>query len=97
MASFKSYCRHQGHIEGAERGLSSCTALLPAFFAWSFCRGIEIFDAAFFNIPDQEREGWLQQLVYSTEDLLAVLYSCRLCCTMSSSFSALRGGERDGS
>eukprot|EP00439_Symbiodinium_sp_Y106_P055127 s1840_g7.t1 len=49
MASFKSYCRHQGHIEG-----------------------IEIFDAAFFNIPDQEREGWLQQLVYSTEDLLAV-------------------------
>lgn len=34
MASFKSYCRHQGHIEG-----------------------IEIFDAAFFNIPDQEVRG----------------------------------------
>ena len=34
MASSKSYCRHQGHIEG-----------------------IEIFDAAFFNIPEQDVRG----------------------------------------
>ncbi|CAL1146786.1 unnamed protein product, partial [Cladocopium goreaui] len=34
MASFKSYCRHQGHIEG-----------------------IEIFDAGFFNIPEQDVRG----------------------------------------
>ena len=52
MASFKSYCRHQGHIEGQLEWLvsafsASCASLLP--------RGIEIFDAAFFNIPDQAR------------------------------------------
>ncbi|CAK9088204.1 Phenolphthiocerol/phthiocerol polyketide synthase subunit C ((Phenol)carboxyphthiodiolenone synthase subunit D) (Beta-ketoacyl-acyl-carrier-protein synthase I) (Phthiocerol synthesis polyketide synthase type I PpsD) [Durusdinium trenchii] len=34
MSSFKSYCRHQGHIEG-----------------------IEIFDASFFNIMEQEVRG----------------------------------------
>eukprot|EP00931_Biecheleriopsis_adriatica_P065267 TRINITY_DN39857_c0_g1_i1.p1 TRINITY_DN39857_c0_g1~~TRINITY_DN39857_c0_g1_i1.p1 ORF type:complete len:972 (-),score=235.25 TRINITY_DN39857_c0_g1_i1:28-2943(-) len=34
ISSFKSYCRHQGHIEG-----------------------IEIFDAAFFTIPEQEVKG----------------------------------------
>ncbi|CAJ1370605.1 unnamed protein product [Effrenium voratum] len=34
MSSFKSYCRHQGHIEG-----------------------IEIFDAAFFNLPEQDVRG----------------------------------------
>ena len=68
MASFKSYCRHQGHIEGA-----AASHLFRASLHGFSCRGIEIFDAAFFNIPDQDREGWLQQLVNIMEDLLAFL------------------------